>query len=723
MKLNEDKVFIERGGDMIESAFGISEKDSVHIINILRDKLYSNKVLAVVREYSTNAQDAHADAGKKTLPIRVTIPTGLDPVFRVRDFGDGLSEEDIREIYVLYGASTKRNSNEVVGQLGLGCKSSFAYTDKFTIVSWQNNVRKTYIAYIDETKVGKVALVDTAEDFEPNGIEIQVPVKTGDFWRFKEESEKLLPFFIPQPELIGGTIVPKKYDIQNTTKEGVFFGTSFNTPSYSGSVNVVMGGIPYKITSSDISMSDYLSPIFYAVLDIYVNIGDLDIAANRESLEFTEKTISNLKNHIKEIYHILKEDIKKYFDEFTSFRQANEYYYLLNKNYFWQKLISGITHKGKTLTGKVFANGLTGTIFADGRSLNTCHVLTSYRYRKSFKWYTTREIDASGNFVFVSIDDFDNWEEKLSRYIKKNEVDAKCYVALKWENGKTATEKASFIADYSLDEYTIINVSDCIVKRTKPVRQPKNSLTPKSISHLGDIFRLKDRHNRSNDKQGASKDWDRVVSVGPEIKHYVELDKFKASFPLRELYTTELDQVLRYYREIGGVIDDTEVYGVKAKKVPKLDSSWVPLVKEIKTHIKKHNTNEQLHECMTYMNLPNIVKEIFDRAEEFPDCSPAKKLAEIACETRKVYATVNQHRSSILQLFSFLKINEDDVDKSRTLEVTKYMEESSERYPLLSKINLFPNERNVYFSVAAQDILPHIIEHITLIENKKEKNI
>ena len=55
MKIQEANVNIERGGDMIESIFGISGKDSAHILNILRSKLYSNKILAVVREYCANA--------------------------------------------------------------------------------------------------------------------------------------------------------------------------------------------------------------------------------------------------------------------------------------------------------------------------------------------------------------------------------------------------------------------------------------------------------------------------------------------------------------------------------------------------------------------------------------------------------------------------------------------------------------------------------------------
>ena len=60
--------------------FGISAADSVHLMTILRDTLYSDKVLAVIREYSANAWDA-----ARGTPIEVALPTHSAPVFSVRD--------------------------------------------------------------------------------------------------------------------------------------------------------------------------------------------------------------------------------------------------------------------------------------------------------------------------------------------------------------------------------------------------------------------------------------------------------------------------------------------------------------------------------------------------------------------------------------------------------------------------------------------------------------
>ena len=52
---------------------------------ILSDGLYSDKILAVVRELSCNAYDAHVAAGM-FVPFEVHLPHALEPWFSVKDF-------------------------------------------------------------------------------------------------------------------------------------------------------------------------------------------------------------------------------------------------------------------------------------------------------------------------------------------------------------------------------------------------------------------------------------------------------------------------------------------------------------------------------------------------------------------------------------------------------------------------------------------------------------
>ena len=63
--------------------------------DILANKLYSNQRLAILRELTTNAADAQIAAGQTDKNIILHIPTESEQYFKVRDFGNGLSEDEI----------------------------------------------------------------------------------------------------------------------------------------------------------------------------------------------------------------------------------------------------------------------------------------------------------------------------------------------------------------------------------------------------------------------------------------------------------------------------------------------------------------------------------------------------------------------------------------------------------------------------------------------------
>jgi hypothetical protein len=80
----------------------VSDDDVNRFIPFFRDYLYSNKILAPIREYSTNARDEHIENGTPELPIQVTLPSTFAPEFKVRDFGAGLTMKEIDDVYVQY---------------------------------------------------------------------------------------------------------------------------------------------------------------------------------------------------------------------------------------------------------------------------------------------------------------------------------------------------------------------------------------------------------------------------------------------------------------------------------------------------------------------------------------------------------------------------------------------------------------------------------------------
>ena len=202
--------------------------------------LYSDTELAIVRELSCNAVDAHVMAGKETSPFHIHLPNALEPWLVIQDFGTGISHQNIYDIYTVYGASTKENTNSQIGCLGLGSKSPFAYSDNFIITSIVKGEKRIYNAFFNEQNTPSVALLSTEETTEPNGLSVQIPVKAEDFYKFQHAVEKALRFFAVKPTVSGGSV---KWTDDKWTFEGTGWKsyTSFN---YS-ECYAVMGGVAY----------------------------------------------------------------------------------------------------------------------------------------------------------------------------------------------------------------------------------------------------------------------------------------------------------------------------------------------------------------------------------------------------------------------------------------------------------------------------------------------
>jgi hypothetical protein len=316
MIVTQSKANVVTQGVQGAVSFGIKQEGLAHIFNVLRNQLYSDKILAVLREYSCNAVDAHTEAGHNR-PIEVTLPSRLSLELKIRDYGIGLSETDIQEIYAFYGESTKRKSNSLIGQLGLGSKSAFAYGDNFVINSFYNGVKTTYNAYIDPSQIGQIAKLASAPTNEANGVEIVIPVKPADCENFVNTARSLFAFFKVKPIVRGAA------NFTYEEKPSIYSGADWRI--YKADRNVygrncvaVMGNIGYTISSSALKLDENNNDeavierlLSNCDIQLDVPIGELDIAASREGLQYTDRTIDNLKKRILVIRDFLVADITK----------------------------------------------------------------------------------------------------------------------------------------------------------------------------------------------------------------------------------------------------------------------------------------------------------------------------------------------------------------------------------------------------------------------------
>ena len=278
-------------GLMAKASFGISQAHAAHIMGILRSTLYSRKALAVLREYGTNAWDEHRQAGKGDLPISVQLPSMMRPTLKIRDFGRGLSEHDVLHIYTQYGESTKRDTNDAAGMLGIGCKAGFAYADSFTVTSWHQGQKSVYIAVLDKSNKGEMQKVHEEPCGSETGIEIQMAVKPRDVDEFHREARGLFRYFDPQPQInMPLAALPR----------GMTRGFVLDEPNQGGTREwiAVMGCIPYRMdleqlkeALTELGLWDALGHLSGG---IYLPIGSVEFSASREELQYTENTVAVL---------------------------------------------------------------------------------------------------------------------------------------------------------------------------------------------------------------------------------------------------------------------------------------------------------------------------------------------------------------------------------------------------------------------------------------------
>lgn len=352
MRLHGTQATVERGGELEESSFGFSKGDEAHIMIILRDKLYSDKISAVLREYGTNALDAHEEAGIGKTPIHVTLPTRLQPFLIIRDFGAGLDDAGIREVYTQYGRSTKRLSDSAIGQLGLGSKSAFAYSEQFSITSWCNGNRTIYNAYLDETGIGKVAkMTETDCSATHTGVEIKIPVRATDIDEFVTKARSVYYYFEPRPRI--NTQIP----VPTYATAGGWWRIR---QEYGVGPIAVMGSIGYPIRIDRLGhVSEDVKMLLQTGLEIRFKIGELAISANREDLEYTDITRQNIVRRVTGALKELQDSISAQFQKastpwearalkeklssatssnsYGSYRQRNVVSELANKYSVWQQ--------------------------------------------------------------------------------------------------------------------------------------------------------------------------------------------------------------------------------------------------------------------------------------------------------------------------------------------------------------------------------------------------
>ena len=316
--------------------YRIDEEDTGMVMDIIANRTYSKKQLAVVREYICNAYDAHVEAGKLDTPFDVTLPTSMEPVFKVRDYGLGLSVEDIERIYVRVAKSTKRNSNSVIGAYGIGSKSAFCYGDSFIVTSWNDGVCSRYVAQINAQKQARMLHLSSEPSNEPSGVEIQVSVNQADIKIFKDHIFEVCENFPVLPKIINSVEPIEKPKVFLNGTGWHIRGEGFIRNWNKSRVDALCGNVKYSVDLEAAGITyDKLPSVDNIVFEFA--LGEVDIPPSRENLEYTLKTIEAVKNKLAMFNNELRSLIQKKIDSCSNISDAieclpdfNSYQFLYN---------------------------------------------------------------------------------------------------------------------------------------------------------------------------------------------------------------------------------------------------------------------------------------------------------------------------------------------------------------------------------------------------------
>ena len=309
MQIEEKSNVIETGGLGASGSFSI--KTTAAAFQMLSSGLYSNKIRAVIRELSSNAVDAHTMVQSSDRAIEVKLPNNLDSQFYVKDFGPGLSDDAVMNMYTRYFDSSKQASNDFIGGFGVGSKSPFAYTDAFTVESRHNGMRHLYTAFIGEQNTPQIAQIGTfpMEEGETTGLTVSMPVRPQDFNAFEREAMDLFQWFEVKPTLLGTS---RAIATPSTTQAspGILWRQSAN---YGESILIRMGQVVYSVDKYSESAPEEVKRAmrglqrFKPLLE--VPIGSMSVAASREEVAYDKNTKEYLNKRLPEAYLLAMRDV------------------------------------------------------------------------------------------------------------------------------------------------------------------------------------------------------------------------------------------------------------------------------------------------------------------------------------------------------------------------------------------------------------------------------
>jgi len=680
---------VMKHGVAAEGGFNI--KTTATAFKILSEGLYSDKILAFVRELACNAHDAHVAAKNQKTPIQVHLPNKLEPYFEIKDFGVGLHPDDVFGLYTTYFESTKSNSDEFIGQMGLGSKSPFAYCDCFSVSSRFNSEEYHFTAFIDDAGIPAIALLNKTPTNEHNGLTIRIPIRQMDFGEVAEKVKRVFQRFDPKPEIQGGII------IWTQEEKPIAWGKNWRLypNNYSrNAARVIMGLIEYQTRGYH-----YLNDLEYWMLnsnmEIDFAIGELSVTASRESISFDKHTVAAFHNKLNEIKNELAAQIEDQIHSQPTLWQA-----AVKKNEISnQSLLSQAVDRNSKIQWR-------------GKDIPDEFVYEiSDKVKIEHFWVKNNQVtfkrETCNNKLFLkpksNIEIYYNGLGDVYRaHTKKriNQQDRKNLYYVIHKNPNTTLKE--FQMELTKISETLGNFELKDLLNIEIIQQPRNIkktpvLTYRTVKVLhGEIRRKKYGYVDYFIKENAQK-----FLESNTIIWYIPLFNDRAIIGAKEdgsAVTTyhPIHSAFNVLRKLGLDIPK-EVVGVPFKKIKKLPNNWVNAIDKVREFVLRKDIQEKIDAifgCQAVIkNFRDFIGNYYEYEASKIEGVEMREIFSLYQEAKKTQETYGS-MTSMAPLMTLLKSMNIDIQITTNIRFENMINQFKRKYPLLLMISTYDLWRN-----------------------------
>lgn len=667
--------------------------------SILSSGLYANKIRAIIREVSCNALDSHVAHGNTDVPFVVHLPNSMEPYFSVRDFGTGLSADQVTSIFTSFFTSTKTGSNDFIGALGLGSKSPFSYTDNFTVTAVKDGVKGIYTAFIGNDGVPSIALMFSEDTTEPSGVEIKFAVNDRyDFGKFRDEARQVFKYWRNRPTITGSTGFEFSDPIYKD--QNIVPGVHSLDGGYYNSV-AIMGNIAYpiEIPHADTTLGK-LRSLLECGLVLEFGIGELDFQASREGLSYVPLTVNSIKAKLEALNAQLAVHLAAEADKIENLWERSAYLYKRMDTALWSTAVD------KYVTDTKFPLlNITGQRWNAIKVLQLPVIELATKFNIAIKGFVKSRGANSCQSVKAEIGHYDKvtnlptyeWQirAEMDRFFVFNDTKVGALERAKfhWRNSQTAGYTEVVYVLEPVDRALPMKQAEFLAEIMNPpannVMMASTLMVKERAGGLGrnvTILRLEDRssHWRNNDKTvwveaGALDSFD-----DSDTHYYIPLSGYKSLGKVEDIKS------LREYLKRSGVYTST-IYGVRKGDIDavKAMKNWVPLDTLVESKLAALGNDRVM----------GIVKQAIGFEATFhwrlkglvPETSPYMAFASLFKDIKEADGTATSNLQALCRLYK-VATSAATEPTAVILDYQSQKDAVMARYPLLSAVGRYSAE-------------------------------